>query len=125
MKERRRVFTGRVVSNKMQKTVVVVVERTRRHPLYGKVMRVSNRFKAHSDEPLNVGDLVKIVESRPLSKEKRWRVSQVVQRGETLAIPEVEIPPSKTERPIEPTLAQEAPAAAEAVAEPSEEGGPT
>jgi small subunit ribosomal protein S17 len=101
MKERRRTFTGRVVSNKMQKTVVVLVERTRRHPLYGKVIKVRNRFKAHTENQLNVGDTVKIVESRPYSKEKRWLVADVVHKGETLAIPEVEIPPSKVEKPNE------------------------
>lgn len=99
MRERRRTFTGRVVSNKMQKTVVVLVERTRRHPLYGKVMTVRNRFKAHTEDPLNVGDRVKIVESRPLSKEKRWVVAEVIQKGEALAIPETELPPTKTEQP--------------------------
>ena len=104
MKERRRTFTGRVVSNKMQKTVVVLVERTRRHPLYGKVMRVSNRFKAHTEETLNVGDKVRIVESRPLSKEKHWVVTEVVQKGEVLAVPEVELPPTKEEKPNERAL---------------------
>jgi small subunit ribosomal protein S17 len=101
MKERRRVFTGRVVSNKMQKTVVVVVERTRRHPLYGKVIRVSNRFKAHTEQSLNVGDTVRIIESRPMSKEKHWLVSEVVQKGEVLAVPETELPPTKEEKPIQ------------------------
>ena len=100
-KERRRTFTGRVVSNKMHKTVVVLVERTRRHPLYSKVIKVQNRFMAHSEDPLNEGDLVRIVEARPLSKHKRWLVSEVVKQGEVFAIPEVEIPPSKSERPIE------------------------
>ncbi|MBI1800534.1 MAG: 30S ribosomal protein S17 [Chloroflexi bacterium] len=110
MKERRRVFTGRVVSNKMQKTVVVVVERTRRHPLYGKVMRVRNRFKAHTEAPLNVGDTVKITESRPLSREKHWMVSEVVTKGEVLAIPEVVLPPTKSEPPA-PPAAEPIPAA--------------
>ncbi len=108
MRERRRTFTGRVVSNQMQKTVVVVVERTRRHPLYGKVMRVSNRFKAHTEQQLNVGDTVKIVESRPISKEKRWLVTEIAQKGEVLAVPEVEIPPSKVEKPNERTVTEEA-----------------
>jgi len=116
-KERRRTFTGRVVSNKMHKTVVVLVERTRRHPLYGKVIKVQNRFKAHSEDQLNEGDLVRIVEARPLSKDKRWLVSEVVKKGEVFAIPEVEIPPSKTERPIEQ-------AAAADEAEASAEGAP-
>ena len=112
MRERRRTFTGRVVSNKMQKTVVVLVERTRRHPLYGKVIRVSNRFKAHTENQLNVGDKVKIVESRPLSKETRWVVTEVIQKGEVLAVPEVELPPTKTEKPNERAMqgAEAAPA---------------
>ena len=113
MRERRRTFTGRVVSNKMQKTVVVLVERTRRHPLYGKVMRVSNRFKAHTEEQLNNGDLVKIVEARPLSKDKRWVVAEVLQRGEVLSVPEVVIPPSKVEKPNERAEAAAAEPAAE------------
>ena len=105
MRERRRTFMGRVVSNKMQKTVVVVVERTRRHPLYGKVMRVSNRFKAHAEMACNEGDRVKIIESRPISKEKHWLVVEVIKPGEVLALPEVVIPPSKEERPNEAAAA--------------------
>jgi len=101
MKERRRTFTGRVVSNKMQKTVVVLVERTRRHSLYGKVIRVRNRFKAHTESALNIGDTVKITEARPMSKEKRWVVSQVIVKGEVLAVPETELPPTKNEAPAE------------------------
>ncbi len=82
MKERRKVMTGRVVSDKMAKTVIVEVEHTYRHPLYGKVVRRSHRFKAHNEEPLaKLGDTVKVIESRPLSREKRWRVSEIVQRG--------------------------------------------
>ena len=96
-----RTLVGRVTSNKMQKTVVVLVERTRRHPLYGKVMRVQNRFKAHTEDMLNIGDTVKIVEARPMSREKRWQVTEVVQKGEVFAVPEVEIPPSKVEKPNE------------------------
>lgn len=108
MRERRRTFTGRVVSNKMQKTVVVVVERTRRHPLYGKVMRVSNRFKAHTEQSLNVGDTVQIVESRPYSKEVRWLVTEVKLKGEVLVVPEVELPPTKVEKPNERAIVKEA-----------------
>jgi small subunit ribosomal protein S17 len=75
-------MTGRVVSDKMQKTAIVAVEEHRRHPLYGKVVTKIRRFKAHNEEPVaKVGDLVKIVESRPLSREKHWRVSEIVQRG--------------------------------------------
>ena len=82
MRERRKVMTGRVVSDKSAKTVIVQVENTRRHPLYGKVMTRAHRFKAHNEEPLaKLGDTVKIIESKPISRDKRWRVSAIVQRG--------------------------------------------
>lgn len=70
----RKVKQGTVISNKMQKTVVVRVERTLRHPQYGKVVTLSKKFYAHHESPLQIGDEVKIVETRPLSKLKRWRV---------------------------------------------------
>ena len=73
---------GEVVSNKMDKTVVVVVRRTRRHPLYGKVIRISKRYKAHDEKnECLVGDEVRIVESRPYSKDKHWRVETILQRA--------------------------------------------
>lgn len=79
----RRRLTGRVVSDKMQKTVVVVVERTTRHPVYGKTMRVRKRYKAHDEaNACRVGDVVRIVESRPMSKEKRWMVEDVLEQGQ-------------------------------------------
>lgn len=83
MKERRKVMQGRVVSDKMQRTVIVEVESTYTHPLYGKVVRRARRFKAHNVEPVVAqrGDLVKIIEARPYSREKRWRVNEIVQRG--------------------------------------------
>jgi len=70
----RKAQKGTVVSNKMQKTVVVKVERTFRHPVYGKIVTRAKKFYAHHDSPLEVGDKVNIVETRPLSKLKRWRV---------------------------------------------------
>ena len=83
MRGRRRVMVGEVVSDKMDKTVVVRVDRTRRHPLYGKVIRVSKRYKAHDEENrCRVGDVVRIMESRPLSREKRWVVIEILSRGE-------------------------------------------
>ncbi len=83
MRERRKVLIGEVVSDKMDKTVVVRVDNMRRHPLYGKVIRVSKRFKAHDeDNRCHVGDVVRIVESRPLSREKRWVVTEILSRGE-------------------------------------------
>jgi small subunit ribosomal protein S17 len=79
---RRKVMTGRVVADKMVKTVVVEVLQRHAHPLYGKVITRKRRFKAHNVEPLaKLGDLVKIIESRPYSREKRFRVSEIVQRG--------------------------------------------
>jgi len=72
-------MVGRVVSDKMDKTVVVVVERLRRHPLYKKVIRIRKKFKAHdADNACQIGDMVRIVESRPLSREKRWVVEEIL-----------------------------------------------
>ncbi len=80
-----KVMVGRVVSDKMQKTVVVVVETRRRHPLYGKIITVRRRFKAHNEDPkAKAGDTVKIVESRPLSRDKHWRVAEIVRAGEVV-----------------------------------------
>lgn len=80
-----KVMVGKVVSDKMQKTVVVVVETRRRHPLYGKIITMRRRFKAHNENPTaKAGDTVKIVESRPLSREKRWRVAEIVRAGQVI-----------------------------------------
>lgn len=82
MQGKRRVKVGRVVSDKMDKTVVVSVERLRRHPVYKRVVRLSSKFKAHDEENgAHVGDTVRIEESRPLSREKRWEVVEIVARG--------------------------------------------
>ncbi|HUH16511.1 MAG TPA: 30S ribosomal protein S17 [Methylomirabilota bacterium] len=82
MQGKRRSKTGRVVSDKMDKTVVVSVERLRRHPIYKRVVRLSSKFKAHDqDNSARVGDTVRIEESKPLSREKRWTVVEVVARG--------------------------------------------
>ena len=82
MQGKRRSKVGRVVSDKMDKTVVVSVERLRRHPIYKRVVRLSSKFKAHdADNSAHVGDTVRIEESRPLSAEKRWRVVEVIARG--------------------------------------------
>lgn len=81
----RKVRIGRVVSNKMQKTVVVAVEDRIRHPLYGKIVRRTKKFKVHDeDNKCNIGDTVKIMETRPLSKEKRWRLVEIVKKAEWL-----------------------------------------
>ena len=73
---------GRVVSDKMDKTIVVSVERLSRHPLYKRVIRLTTKFKAHDERnEARIGDTVRIVESRPLSATKRWRMVEIVQRG--------------------------------------------
>ncbi|UCH90987.1 MAG: 30S ribosomal protein S17 [Nitrospirota bacterium] len=77
-----RSLTGKVVSNKMQKTVVVEVVRIERHSLYGKVLRRKTKMKAHDSQgQCEVGDQVKIVYSRPISKDKCWRVAEVCRKG--------------------------------------------
>ena len=78
----RKVRRGRVVSDKMDKTVVVATERVIQHPLYQKRLRRTTRFKAHDESnDCNEGDLVEIMETRPLSKSKRWRVVRVLERA--------------------------------------------
>jgi len=82
MREGRKVLVGRVMSNRMDKTVVVQVERLKRHRLYEKVIMTRTKFKAHDEEnACEIGDLVKIVESRPLSREKRWVVTEILERA--------------------------------------------
>ena len=82
MQGKRRSKVGRVVSDKMDKTVVVSVERLRRHPIYKRVVRLSSKFKAHDEENnAKVGDTVRIEESRPLSRDKRWRLSTVLEKA--------------------------------------------
>lgn len=76
----RKVRVGIVSSNKMQKTVVVTIERRVQHPLYGKVVQRTNKFKAHDDLSCDIGDTVEIMETRPLSKEKRWRVTRIIEK---------------------------------------------
>lgn len=76
----RRRLVGKVASSKMSKTVVVVVERSQRHALYGKVIHRARRYKAHDELGCREGDMVRIVESRPLSKEKRWVVESILHR---------------------------------------------
>lgn len=82
MREGRKVLVGRVMSNRMDKTVVVQVERLKRHTLYEKVVKTRAKFKAHDEEnACEIGDLVKIVESRPMSHEKRWVVTEILERA--------------------------------------------
>ena len=77
-----RTLTGKVVSDKMDKTVVVLVERKVKHPIYGKVIRLSKKFHAHDEKnEFGIGDTVVIAESRPLSKTKTWVVSALVEKA--------------------------------------------
>jgi small subunit ribosomal protein S17 len=81
-KGRRKEMVGRIVSNKMQKTVVVAVDKVKHHRLYKRTMRLTKKYYAHDDsDQIQIGDTVRIVETRPLSKLKRWRVAEVVRRG--------------------------------------------
>lgn len=83
MKGQPRELVGTVLSAKMDKTAVVQVERRARHPLYEKVLRLRKKYKAHDEEnTCRTGDLVRIVESRPLSREKRWQVTEILERSE-------------------------------------------
>jgi len=78
----RKTRVGMVVSDKMDKTVVVAVERVVAHPLYGRRMKVTKRFKAHDeDNACRVGDQVRLVETRPLSRDKRWRVAEIIAKA--------------------------------------------
>ena len=82
MERKRKVRFGEVVSDKMDKTVVVAVETSKLHPLYKKVIKRSKKYKAHDENnACKIGDQVKIVETRPLSKEKRWRVVEIISKG--------------------------------------------
>lgn len=77
---RRKLREGIVVSNKMEKTVVVNITRRTQHPLYGKVVIRSKKFKAHDEIGCDPGDRVEIMETRPISKEKRWRVTRILEK---------------------------------------------
>jgi small subunit ribosomal protein S17 len=81
-RNRRRIKQGRVKSDKMDKTIVVVTETRVPHPVYGKIVRKSVRFKAHDEtNEAKAGDLVRIAECRPMSRDKRWRLVEVVERA--------------------------------------------
>ena len=82
MQGQRRTLEGRVVSDKMDKTVIVRVDRLYRHRRYQKVVRAVKKYKAHDEEnSCRIGDLVRIVESRPMSREKRWLVQEILERA--------------------------------------------
>ena len=78
----RKTRVGRVVSNKMQKTIVVAIEDNVKHPLYKKVIKRTVKFKAHDEENVcNIGDKVEIMETRPLSKDKNWRLVRIIEKA--------------------------------------------
>jgi small subunit ribosomal protein S17 len=100
--KRRQQKVGRVVSNKMQKTIVVAVETAKRHRLYKRTYRQTTKFKAHDEfNTAQIGDLVRIEETRPLSKEKRWRLVEIVVKSEQ------NVPVSAVEQELTPELEQE------------------
>ena len=77
----RKVRTGKVTSNKMDKTIVVAIEERVKHPLYKKVVKRTYKLKAHDENnECNIGDTVKVMETRPLSKDKRWRLVEIVEK---------------------------------------------
>lgn len=89
---------GRVVSDRMDKTVVVAVETTKHHPLYKKTIRRTTKYKAHDEKnEARMADLVKIVETRPLSKDKRWRVAEIIKKGEVVEVSPEEIEKAEVE----------------------------
>jgi len=82
LRKNRKERTGKVVSDKMDKTVVVSFDHEFAHPLYGKKIRRKGKIKVHDEKnECRIGDIVRVVETRPLSKEKRWRVVEIIKRG--------------------------------------------
>ncbi|MET0507293.1 MAG: 30S ribosomal protein S17 [Burkholderiaceae bacterium] len=79
-----RTLAGRVVSNKMQKTVTVLIERKVKHPVFGKYVTRSKKYHAHTETPYNEGDLVEIQEGRPISKTKAWYVSKLIEKTKAI-----------------------------------------
>ena len=125
-RKRRKVRLGRVVSDKMDKTVVVAIERRVHHPLYGKSLRRVSKFKAHDEEnTYRVGDLVRIMETRPLSRTKHWRVAELVTRVEVAEVAPSEAIEEAVQQVLtlstEETVVEEAPVAVAEAAPPVEE----
>ena len=115
---------GRVSSNKMDKTLVVLVESHRNHPLYKKTIKKVKRYKVHDENnECKIGDTVKIVETRPLSKEKRWRVSEIIIKAAAIDVKPEEIatPAVLTEAKIDITAAKNETVADTEKSEPAEE----
>ncbi len=81
----RKTMIGTVSSDKMEKTITVNVETVKQHPLYRKIIKTSKKYKAHDENnEAKIGDVVKIMETRPLSKDKRWKLTEIVQKAKTL-----------------------------------------
>jgi small subunit ribosomal protein S17 len=92
MEIKQKIRVGNVVSDRMDKTVIVKVEMPKRHPLYKKTIKRVVKFKAHdAKNECKLGDTVKIVETRPLSKDKRWRVIEIITRGDVVEVKPTEI----------------------------------
>jgi small subunit ribosomal protein S17 len=92
MAGQRKTRTGRVVSDRMDKTAVVAVETYKEHPLYKKAIKRAVKYKAHDEKnECRVGDTVRIVETRPLSKQKRWRVAEIIIKGKVVEVKPEEI----------------------------------
>ena len=92
MQGKRKTRFGRVVSDRMDKTVVVAVETPKRHPLYKKTIKRVVKYKAHDENnECKLGDIVRIVETRPLSRQKRWRVAEIITKGEVAEVQPREI----------------------------------
>ncbi len=83
MRGNRKVRIGKVISDKMEKTIVVAVETLVRHPLYGKTIKRTRKFKAHDENnECSIGDRVRIMETRPMSREKRWRLVEIIEKAQ-------------------------------------------
>ncbi len=92
MEGKRKIRLGRVVSNRMDKTVIVAVETLKRYPLYKKTIKRMVKYKAHDEKnECHLGDMVRIVETRPLSRHKRWRVAEIITKGEVAEVQPKEI----------------------------------
>jgi small subunit ribosomal protein S17 len=92
MEAKRKTRFGRVVSDKMNKTVIVAVATPKHHPLYKKTIRREVKYKAHDEKnECKIGDTVRIVETRPISKDKRWRVAEIIIKGEVAEIKPTEV----------------------------------
>ena len=119
MEKNRKKRVGRVISNKMDKTAVVQVETKRRHRLYKRVLKQISKFVVHDeDNGCQIGDLVQIAEHRPISKRKRWIVTDIIARKEVVTVPDTEIEvtkiiPEAKEKKVEEPIAAEEPAAEE------------